>query len=204
MGQSIRQSASLVRALLVTGSELNAAGVVDATFMIGKVFDALISDKADSVEPIADLARAMIEQRIIKTPDEVVAMVRKFMTEPSLNDNHLTEGREGGTMTPDLRPVSETGQQPAVIIRKSVTPDFIICLEDGVKRKMLKRHLGTVYGMTPEQYRAKWGLPDDYPMTAPNYSKQKSAYAHSVNFGTFSTVYRKTPRVRRGAQAQAA
>ena len=198
MKQSILISANLVRAMLVTGSDLNQAGVIDATFMISQVFDELVSDMTNSIEPISGLAHAMIEQQIIKTPNEVVAMVRKFI-DGGVNDNDKNEGRAGGAMTPDLRPVAETGQQPAVIIRKSVTPDFIICLEDGKRRKMLRRHLGTVYGMTPEQYRAKWGLPADYPMTAPNYSKQKSAYAHSVNFGTFSTVYRKTPRGRKMA-----
>ncbi len=198
MDQSILKSAGLVRAMLLSGNDLSETGVVDVTFLIAKVFDELASEKADAVEPIASLALAMIEQNILLTPADVVAFVRKFMAATPQVD----EGRAG--MSPDLRPVEVTGQQPAVNIRRSVTPDFIICLEDGEKRKMLRRHLGTVYGMTPEQYRAKWGLPDDYPMTAPNYSKQKSAHAHSVNFGTFSTVYRKTPRGKRVVQKQAA
>ena len=73
--------------------------------------------------------------------------------------------------------------QPAVSIRKSVTPDFIICLEDGRKLKMLKRHLATAYGLTPEEYREKWGLPSDYPMVAPNYAKQRSTLAKKIGLG---------------------
>ncbi len=74
-------------------------------------------------------------------------------------------------------------QKAAVPIRRSVTPDYIICLEDGKKLKMLKRHLRTVYNMTPDEYRAKWGLPSDYPMVAPNYSKQRSAFAKKIGLG---------------------
>ncbi len=73
-----------------------------------------------------------------------------------------------------------------VPIRKSVTPDYIVCLEDGKKLKMLKRHLRTVYGMSPEEYRAKWGLPSDYPMVAPNYSRQRSAFAKKIGLGRSS------------------
>lgn len=72
---------------------------------------------------------------------------------------------------------------PAVSIRKSVTPDYIVCLEDGRKLKMLKRHLRTAYGMTPEEYRAKWGLPSDYPMVAPNYAEQRSGLAKAIGLG---------------------
>lgn len=74
--------------------------------------------------------------------------------------------------------------QPAVPIKKSVTPDYIICLEDGKKLKMLKRHLKTAYGMTPEDYRERWGLPADYPMVAPNYAKQRSRLAKDIGLGT--------------------
>ena len=72
---------------------------------------------------------------------------------------------------------------PAVPVRKSVTPDHIICLEDGRKLKMLKRHLATAYGMSPEEYREKWGLPADYPMVAPNYAKQRSSLAKKIGLG---------------------
>ncbi|WP_119165494.1 MucR family transcriptional regulator [Algihabitans albus] len=73
---------------------------------------------------------------------------------------------------------------PVVPINKSIQPDHLICLEDGRKLKMLKRHLRTTYGMTPEDYRAKWGLPADYPMVAPSYAKQRSAFAKQIGLGT--------------------
>src|SRR5258707_12728814 len=73
--------------------------------------------------------------------------------------------------------------KPAVAIRKSITPEYLICLEDGKKLKMLKRHLRSTYGMTPDDYRAKWALPADYPMVAPNYAAQRSAFAKKIGLG---------------------
>lgn len=73
---------------------------------------------------------------------------------------------------------------PAVPIKKSITPDHIVCLEDGKKLKMLKRHLRTAYGMSPEEYRQRWGLPADYPMVAPAYAKQRSRLAREIGLGT--------------------
>ncbi|SEJ91762.1 transcriptional regulator, MucR family [Sphingobium sp. AP50] len=73
--------------------------------------------------------------------------------------------------------------EPAVSIRASIKPDFIVCLEDGKKLKMLKRHLMTHYQMTPDDYRAKWGLPADYPMVAPNYAQQRKELAHKIGLG---------------------
>jgi predicted transcriptional regulator len=73
--------------------------------------------------------------------------------------------------------------RPAVAIKRSVMPDHIVCLEDGKKLKMLKRHLRTAYGLTPEEYRAKWGLPPDYPMVAPNYAAQRSDFAKKIGLG---------------------
>ena len=75
-------------------------------------------------------------------------------------------------------------QEPAVPIKKSVVADHIICLEDGKKMKMLKRHLKTAYNMSPEKYREKWGLPSDYPMVAPNYAKHRSTLAKKIGLGT--------------------
>ena len=75
-------------------------------------------------------------------------------------------------------------REPAVPIKKSLSADFIICLEDGKKLKMLKRHLRTAYGMTPDQYREKWGLGPDYPMVAPNYAKKRSSLARQIGLGT--------------------
>ena len=74
-------------------------------------------------------------------------------------------------------------QSPAVPIKKSVTPDHIICLEDGKKLKMLKRYIRTQYGLSPEEYRRKWGLPADYPMVAPNYAKRRSQFAKDIGLG---------------------
>ena len=81
--------------------------------------------------------------------------------------------------------------QPAVAIKKSVSPDYLICLEDGKKLKMLKRHLKTRYNMTPEEYRERWGLPADYPMVAPNYAQQRSELAKKIGLGTKRRKRRK-------------
>jgi predicted transcriptional regulator len=77
--------------------------------------------------------------------------------------------------------------QPAVPIRKSVFPDYIICLEDGKRLKMLKRHLATSYNLTPDQYRERWGLEASYPMVAPNYAERRSALAKEIGLGTHRT-----------------
>jgi predicted transcriptional regulator len=79
---------------------------------------------------------------------------------------------------------AEARTEPAVPVRRSVTPEYIICLEDGKKLKMLKRHLKTSYNLTPDQYRERWGLPADYPMVAPNYAKQRSKLAKQIGLGT--------------------
>jgi predicted transcriptional regulator len=81
-------------------------------------------------------------------------------------------------------PVEPDRPQPAVPIKRSVFPDHIICLEDGKKLKMLKRHLKTAYDMTPEQYRERWGLPPEYPMVAPEYAKHRSSLAKQIGLGT--------------------
>jgi predicted transcriptional regulator len=89
--------------------------------------------------------------------------------------------------------------KPAIPVKRSVTPDYIICLEDGKKLKMLKRHLRTTYNITPDEYRAKWGLPPDYPMVAPNYAAQRSDFAKKIGLGrkaaeTTEKPVRKTRR----------
>lgn len=86
-----------------------------------------------------------------------------------------------GLSTPVEAPVEK--QEPAVSVRSSVKPDYIVCLEDGKKLKMLKRHLMTHYQMTPDEYRAKWGLSADYPMTAPNYAAQRKELAVKIGLG---------------------
>lgn len=73
--------------------------------------------------------------------------------------------------------------KPAISVRRSVTPEYIVCLEDGKQLKMLKRHLRAAYGLTPDEYRVKWGLPADYPMVAPNYAKQRSTFAKKIGLG---------------------
>ncbi|WP_336970906.1 MucR family transcriptional regulator [Sphingobium aromaticiconvertens] len=90
-------------------------------------------------------------------------------------------------------PIPEVKLEPAVSIRSSIKPDFIVCLEDGKKLKMLKRHLMTHYQMTPDDYRAKWGLPADYPMVAPNYAEQRRTLAKKIGLGT---KRRRTPRAK--------
>jgi predicted transcriptional regulator len=78
----------------------------------------------------------------------------------------------------------EAKPEPAVSVRASIKPDYIVCLEDGKKLKMLKRHLMTHYNMTPDDYRQKWGLPADYPMVAPNYAQQRRTLAKQIGLGT--------------------
>lgn len=92
----------------------------------------------------------------------------------------------GGAPTP-----VEAKLEPAVSVRASIKPDYIICLEDGKKLKMLKRHLMTHYGMTPDDYRAKWGLPKDYPMVAPNYAEQRRNLAVKIGLGRKPGARRK-------------
>jgi len=91
-------------------------------------------------------------------------------------------GALSGLGAPTAEP--EVKQEPAVSVRSSVKPDYIVCLEDGKKLKMLKRHLKTAYNMSPEAYRERWGLPPDYPMVAPNYARQRSRLAKEIGLGT--------------------
>jgi len=97
-------------------------------------------------------------------------------------------------------PRSET-LKPAVPVKKSITPEYIVCLEDGKKLKMLKRHLRTNFNMTPEQYRAKWGLSADYPMVAAKYAEQRSAFAKKIGLGR-KPVDGAARRGRRGKQSR--
>jgi predicted transcriptional regulator len=92
---------------------------------------------------------------------------------------HATLGGLTGAAPADVG----SAQKPAINVKKSVTPEFIICLEDGKKLKMLKRYLRSRYNLTPDEYRAKWGLPADYPMVAPNYAAQRSEFAKKIGLG---------------------
>lgn len=89
-----------------------------------------------------------------------------------------------GLNTGQAAPQPEEKPTPAVSIRSSVKPDYIVCLEDGAKLKMLKRYLATRYNMTPDEYRKRWGLPADYPMVAPNYAEQRRSLAKTIGLGT--------------------
>jgi predicted transcriptional regulator len=110
---------------------------------------------------------------------------------PSLiNDVHLALVKVGG----GAAETQAEAPKPALPIKKSITPDHIVCLEDGKKFKSLKRHLRTQYNMTPEQYRERWGLPVDYPMVAPNYAKARSQLAKQMGLG-------QQRRRRRGARS---
>ncbi len=104
------------------------------------------------------------------------------------NVHSALSGISGAVAAPEEKP------QPKVTIRSSIKPDYIVCLEDGKKQKMLKRHLRTNHNMTPAQYRERWGLPADYPMVAPNYAEQRCTLAKSIGLGT----KRKKTRATRG------
>jgi predicted transcriptional regulator len=114
---------------------------------------------------------------------------------PGLIQNvHMAlSGISASRATPEAKP------EPKVPIRSSVKPDYIVCLEDGRKQKMLKRHLMTNHNMTPDEYRQKWGLSSDYPMVAPNYAEQRRTLAKSIGLGT----KRRKPRGGGKASAKA-
>jgi len=95
---------------------------------------------------------------------------------------NAVRGALNGIVAPAAAPAEKP--VPAVSPRKSVFPDYIVCLEDGRKLKMLRRHLKAAYGMTAEEYRARWDLPADYPMVAPNYANQRSELARQIGLGT--------------------
>ncbi|MEO5774244.1 MAG: MucR family transcriptional regulator [Sphingomicrobium sp.] len=104
------------------------------------------------------------------------------------NVHAALSGISGQAAAPEAKP------EPKVPVRSSIKPDYIVCLEDGKRLKMLKRHLMTHYQMTPDQYRQKWGLSADYPMVAPNYAEQRRALAKSIGLGT-------KPRKKRAGRA---
>lgn len=114
-------------------------------------------------------------------------IVSSHVSNNAVNQSDLTKMIESVFNTleslagPKEEPVEEL--KPAVPIKKSVTDDYIICLEDGKKLKMLKRHLSTSYDMTPDEYRAKWGLPADYPMVAPSYARKRQELAKKIGLG---------------------
>jgi predicted transcriptional regulator len=136
---------------------------------------AVPSNPRDLLALTAKIVAAHVSKNIVVAGDLAMLIERVYATLDSA-------GREA---EPVPRP------QPAVPIRKSVTPDFIVCLEDGKKLKMLKRHLNTAYNLTPNEYRERWGLPPSYPMVAPNYAKQRSRLAKEIGLGTRPRKRRK-------------
>lgn len=132
----------------------------------------LMTDQPDSNEMLitltADIVAAHVSNNSVAISDLALLINNVHTALTSLGD----------------KPVEEEKLVPAVSIRSSVKPDFIVCLEDGRKLKMLRRHLMTHYNMTPEDYRAKWGLPADYPMVAPNYAERRRALAKEIGLGT--------------------
>src|SRR3954452_4484535 len=122
------------------------------------------------IELAADLVSAFVSKNSVPAA-ELPALIGSV-------HQALTQVASGSTQQP-----AEEPKAPAVPIKRSVQPDYIVCLEDGKRFKSLKRHLRTVYDLTPDQYRAKWGLRADYPMTAPNYAAARSELAKSMGLG---------------------
>jgi len=139
-----------------------------------------MDEKNEIIERTADIVSAYLENNTISAA-ELPALIQSV--------HRALTGVSSGAEVVEAVP-----RDPAVPIRRSITPDFIICLEDGRKFKSLKRHLRTKYNMSPEEYRAKWGLPKDYPMVAPNYAKARSDLAKQMGLGQGG---RQAPR-RRG------
>ena len=139
------------------------------------------NDTPNFIELASDIVAAYVAKNAVPISDlpNLIANVHSALT------------GLGEPAKPEAQPLT-----PAVSIKKSLTPDFIICLEDGKKFKSLKRHLRTQYSMTPEQYREKWGLASDYPMVAPNYAKARSELAKEMGLG-------QQRRKRRPARASA-
>lgn len=128
-----------------------------------------MEEKPELLEMTADIVSAYVSNNSVAA-DAVPALIAQI--------HAALSGVSIAPVEPEPEP-----QEPAVPVRKSITPDFLICLEDGRKFKSLKRHLRTKYNMSPEEYRAKWGLPKDYPMVAPNYAKARSELAKQMGLG---------------------
>jgi predicted transcriptional regulator len=128
-----------------------------------------MEDKNQLVELTADIAAAYLSANTVPATD-LAGLIQTI--------HQALSGVSSGAPAQAAEPA-----KPAVPVKKSITPDYLISLEDGKKYKSLKRHLRTKYNMTPEDYRTKWGLPKDYPMVAPNYAKARSEMARSMGLG---------------------
>lgn len=124
----------------------------------------------ENIELVAKVVAAYVGKNTVAAQD-----LPRLIAEVSLAFSTLGQ--------PAAEPKASAKLTPAVPVRRSVTPDYIVCLEDGKKLKMLKRHLRTTYNMSPEDYRRKWSLPDSYPMTAPNYAAARSQMAKNLGLG---------------------
>jgi predicted transcriptional regulator len=127
-------------------------------------------DASDPIELAAEIVAAFVSKNPLPKSDLPALIHAMHSAVASLS----TDGKSA--------PLQVEAKEPAVPIRRSITPDFLICLEDGKRFKSLRRHLGTL-GLTPHQYREKWKLPSDYPMVAPNYAAQRSAMAKKIGLG---------------------
>jgi len=126
--------------------------------------------KSDILELTATIVSAYVSNNAVQQPD-LGALIRDVYAA-------LTN------ITGDVAPSAREEPRPAIAVKRSVTPDYIVCLEDGKKFKSLKRHLRSHYNLSPEEYREKWGLPHDYPMVAPNYAEARSQLAKKMGLGT--------------------
>ena len=134
-----------------------------------------MNDETDMAETLIALTADIVSAHVSNNSVSVADL-------PTLIANvHGALGALGTTAAP--APVVEK-REPAVSVRASIKPDYVVCLEDGKKLKMLKRHLMTHYQLTPDQYRQKWNLPADYPMVAPNYAEQRRTLAKKIGLGT--------------------
>jgi predicted transcriptional regulator len=124
-----------------------------------------------------------VQMTLEKTTEIVAAFVSKNQTATSELPALIQAVHRALTGVSVVAPEPEPRKEPAVPVRRSITPDYLICLEDGKTFKSLKRHLRTKYDLSPEDYRAKWGLPKDYPMVAPNYAAARSALAKNMGLG---------------------
>jgi predicted transcriptional regulator len=160
---------------------------------MGKTMDAKpLVDETDStyhrtnlIELTAEIVSAYVSHNSLPSA-EITALIEAVK-------NKLEQIRSG---RPSEAPLG--GKQPAVGIKRSIAPDYLVCLEDGKKFKSLKRHLRAEHDMTPDQYRQKWGLSDDYPMVAPNYAQSRSQLAKTMGLGHKT---RKSPKKTRGRQS---
>ncbi len=128
-----------------------------------------MDERSEIIEMTADIVSAFVSNNSVPAT-EVPALIQS-----------VHRALSGVSTAPEV--VEAAPREPAVPVKKSVNPDFIVCLEDGRKFKSLKRHLRTKYNMSPEEYRSKWGLPKDYPMVAPNYAKARSDLAKQMGLG---------------------